>query len=493
MGCSGSTQIGLPHKRVSSQLNDLQKKNIKEGGIEYSQFIMCNRGKITDYYEIEKNKLGEGSYGSVSKARNKETCAARAIKSIPKSKMKNFEQFKREISIMKLMDHPNIIKLYETFEDHRCLYLVMELCTGGELFDRIIEAGHFTEVQAAIVMQHIFRAINYMHEVHVCHRDLKPENFLLISQGPIDSKNVLKIIDFGLACRSEPGRHLTESVGTAYYASPQVLECWYDHKCDLWSCGVIMYILLSGRPPFAGKRQVDVVRKVAKGSWGFRGDEWKDVSKSAKDLVTLLLQRDPCNRPAAEQALEHRWIKRTAPQMSFAPVQKSFLKNLCSFKSQSKVKKAALKVIVRQLSERSIRELRETFTTFDTDKDGLLTLGELSTGLKRRGFQKSKSELQQIMDSMDDDGDGIVNYTEFLAATLDRRRHLREHVCWNAFNAFDLDGDGTITKDDLEFMLDTECIGEDDLNFEDFMEVMKGGHTPHTTRWKDQDKDVSFF
>merc|ERR1719440_37327 len=127
---------------------------------------------------MEKKKIGEGSYGSVSKGTNKATGAVRAVKTISKTQMKNIERFKQEIAIMKMMDRPNIIKLYESFEDHRNIYLVMEICSGGELFDRIIESGHFTEVQAAILMQQIVRAIYYMHENHVCHRDLKPENFL---------------------------------------------------------------------------------------------------------------------------------------------------------------------------------------------------------------------------------------------------------------------------------------------------------------------------
>merc|ERR1719343_67672 len=157
---------------------------------------MDNTGKIHDFYDMDKKKLGEGSYGSVCKAKNKSTGSIRAIKTISKSQMKNIERFKQEIAIMKMMDHPNIIKLYETFEDHRNIYLVMELSSGGELFDRIIESGHFTEVQAAILMQQIIRAIYYMHDNHFCHRDLKPENFLFMSKAekmPLD-KDLLKII-----------------------------------------------------------------------------------------------------------------------------------------------------------------------------------------------------------------------------------------------------------------------------------------------------------
>merc|ERR1740121_465803 len=139
---------------------------------------------------------------------NKVTGVSRAVKTIPKSAMTNLERFRAEIAIMKLMDHPNIIKLHETFEDHRSIYLVMELCLGGELFDRIIDSGRFTEVQAAMIMQHIFRAIYYMHENHICHMNLKPENFLFTSKDIIE-KTSLKIIDFGLAAEFGPGINLS--------------------------------------------------------------------------------------------------------------------------------------------------------------------------------------------------------------------------------------------------------------------------------------------
>merc|ERR550537_1578954 len=133
-----------------------------------------------------------------------------------------------------MMDHPNIIKLYETFEDHRNIYLIMEICSGGELFDRIIETGHFTEVQAAIVMQQIMRGMFYMHEIKLTHRDLKPENFLFQTKDPIE-KCTLKIIDFGLSCKFTEGGVLTTKAGTPYYVAPQVLAGKYDQSADLWS------------------------------------------------------------------------------------------------------------------------------------------------------------------------------------------------------------------------------------------------------------------
>merc|ERR1712222_259105 len=227
--------------------------------------------------------------------------------------MKNMDRFKQEIAIMKVMDHPNVIKLFETFEDHRNIYLVMELCSGGELFDRIIDAGHFTEVQAAILMQQIMRALFYMHESHVCHRDLKPENFIFNSKDPIE-KCFLKIIDFGLSCSFSPGQVLNTKAGTPYYVAPQVLAGKYDHSSDMWSCGVIMYVLLCGYPPFYGETDADVLSKVRLGNFSFNAADWKNISEDAKNLIRMLLKMNPKDRYTAQQGLNHEWIMKLAPK-----------------------------------------------------------------------------------------------------------------------------------------------------------------------------------
>ncbi|EER07958.1 calcium-dependent protein kinase, putative, partial [Perkinsus marinus ATCC 50983] len=171
----------------------------------------------------------------------------------------------------------------------------MELCTGGELFDRIIEVGHFTEVQAAIIMQQILRAIYYMHENHIMHRDLKPENFLFSTKEPLE-KSCLKIIDFGLSTKFGKDDIMTTKAGTPYYVAPQVLAGKYDESCDLWSCGVIMYILLCGYPPFYGETDADVLTKVRLGNYTFNASDWKGISEDAKDLIRKLLKINPRDR-----------------------------------------------------------------------------------------------------------------------------------------------------------------------------------------------------
>merc|ERR1719156_148692 len=470
---------------------NMPHKEVKAGGIEHAKFIIDNTGKLHEFYDVDKKKMGEGSYGAVSKCTNKSTGVVRAVKSISKAQMKNMDRFKQEIAIMKMMDHPNIIKLYESFEDHRNIYLIMEICSGGELFDRIIETGHFTEVQAAIVMQQILRGIFYMHEIKLTHRDLKPENFLFTTKENIE-KTHLKVIDFGLACKFTDGQVLTTKAGTPYYVAPQVLAGKYDQASDLWSCGVIMYVLLCGYPPFYGETDADVLAKVRLGNFTFNAADWKNVSEDAKNLIRMLLKMNPKDRFTAEQSMNHIWIKNKAPKAQNVQLQSSLVDNLKGFRSTNKLKKAALHVIAGQLDESQIKNLRSVCLQLDGNGDGLLSVKEMRDGLAKAGLKDIPPDLQQIMEQVDSDGSGVIDYTEFLAATLDKKAYIQEDVCWSAFRVFDRNGDGKISMAELEqvlgsgnieeamganaikdLMKEVDTNGDGEIDFQEFMQMMR--------------------
>lgn len=274
---------------------------------------------IKDLYDVEEEKIGQGTFGIVCPARHKETGRLRAVKVIQKARVKDLKQVKREVVNMRGLEHPNIVKLFENFEDATTVQLVLEICAGGELFHAITKVKRFAERETSIIMVQMLRAVQHLHSLHICHRDLKPENFLFLTTSPVD-KNCLKLIDFGLSCQCKPQQVLKEVVGTTSYVAPQVLQRHYNNKCDLWSCGIIMYILLCGHPPFRGKVQQEILMKVRDGSFVFDAKVWRTVTLGAKHLISMLLRKEPEERFTADQALADRWLLATLPkEWSSAP------------------------------------------------------------------------------------------------------------------------------------------------------------------------------
>jgi len=437
--------------------------------VKKTWFIKSKEGKIEDYYSFrpEKDLLGQGTYGNVIKATTKDTTQPRAIKIIPKIKVRNQDRFKTEIEIMRNLDHPHIIKLFETFEDARNVYLVMEICTGGELFDRIIKKGHFTEAEARKLFSQIVKAIYYCHENKICHRDLKPENFLLLDET---DDCPLKVIDFGLSqvfgeVTAKDGQkqqvQMTTRAGTPYYISPEVLTGKYDESCDVWSVGVILYILLCGYPPFYGNNDPQILEAVKKGVYDFNGPEWKNVSENAKDLIRHLLVK-PEKRYKAGEILQHPWMLEKDEGAS-KPLPLNF-GSLKSFRNSEKLKKAALTYIASQMSEIEISGLSKLFEALDKNGDGVLTFEEIKGGLSGLN-EKTAKEVQTVLDSIDTDQSGSINYTEFIAATMERSVYLKEEKLWACFKMFDKDGNGKISADELREVLGTDEAFMHDISY----------------------------
>jgi len=422
-------------------------------------FIASGQGQIDDHYKV-KEAIGTGSYGTVSIAIDKKTGSKKACKTIQHSKVTDKEKLNQEIDIMRRLDHPSIARLFETFQDMRNIYLIMELCSGGELFDKVIDADdcHFTEKTAAIVMRQIIAGIVYMHAHHICHRDLKPENFLMMDDGDV-ADTPLKIIDFGLSADFSQTEWLKTKACTPYYVAPEVLSGKYKEGCDVWSAGVIMYVLLCGAPPFFGDTDAEVLTSVRKGHYEFDLPVWDVVSREAKDLVQRMLVLDPTKRYTAQDALNHKWIQHLAPQSKGAlPFSANAFRNLKKFRQNHKLKKAALTIVAHNIDEAQISDLRKMFMAMDKDSDGTLTITEIKEGMANAKM-KIPSNIDEILKDIDSDGSGEIDYSEFLAATMEQKAYVKEEVCWAAFRVFDIDGNGKITKDELAAVLSGEADG----------------------------------
>ena len=459
------------------------EKNITFGK---QTFVGRMNGDLEDKYDILE-EIGIGGYSRVLKIQNIETGKLYACKELQKNELADIDSFNREIDILIKLDHPNIIKLYEVYENEDFIYIVMELCNGGELFDRIIkrtEMGNpFTEKEAATIFKQLMSAVSYCHSNKIVHRDLKPENLLLLNN---DDDTHIKIIDFGTSLIfKKKNTSMFDRVGTAYYISPEVIDGYYDEKCDVWSCGIILYILLCGYPPFNGRDDEEIFLNIRRLNYSFPSPEWNNISNDAKDLLKSIIC-DQFMRLNDEQVLNHIWLKNLAPNAKEGEKIQININSFKNYSSSNKLKKAVLTFIASRLSEEEVKKLKENFQKFDTNGDGMLSLEEVKKAISHnKGI--SLSNVEQIFKSIDTDNSGNIDYTEFIAASLDKNIYLQENKLYEAFKLFDVDGSGKISKDEIAYILGTEKKSKEieklfkkydtnndgEIDFKEFVNMMK--------------------
>ena len=476
---------------------------------------------LFDEYEI-KEKLGEGGYGCVYKVQHKNTQLLRAVKAI-KRKHVDSTAFSNEIGVLKTVDHPNIIKLFDCYYDSNYYYMVEEYCSGGDLYDYIRKQRYFSEKKAAHILHQLLSAVNHLHAKNIVHRDLKPENIVFIktrhevpkekgsvngsllsvtcpnyktnssqhnTQHEKDEEIFIKLIDFGTSV-SMRGGHLTQELGTIYYIAPEVFRNNYNERADIWSIGIILYTMLCGHPPFCGNKEEAIKQKILHSKLQFLPKDFNKVSGEAINFVKQLLTYDPNKRPSAETALKNPWLlNMVQPSADDRVLAANVLANLSRFTSAVTLQKATLSFIANQMTmNEDVRKLKREFDKIDVNKDGVISREELIRCLEMIcPHEEAVKRTKEIFEEIDFNNDGSINFSEFLTVNMKKEKITNEDMLIKAFKMFDLDGNGYITIEELKETIPIEIqntsqwleiVGEVDqdgdcqISFEEFKLMME--------------------
>eukprot|EP00928_Gymnodinium_smaydae_P011173 TRINITY_DN14153_c0_g2_i1.p1 TRINITY_DN14153_c0_g2~~TRINITY_DN14153_c0_g2_i1.p1 ORF type:complete len:559 (+),score=105.00 TRINITY_DN14153_c0_g2_i1:215-1891(+) len=475
-----------------------------------------NSQRLRDDYEVfPKKVLGSGLSGNVVLAKGRHDgrrCALKRIQTL-RVPVKALRQLVAEVEIYLSLDHPNIARLRDVYETDTEIALVTECCEGGELYARLAKSGTYVESDAAQATRQMLRAVGYLHAHNIVHRDLKLENFLYASD---EEDSPLKLIDFGFAKVWDPSTLMQASCGSIAYVSPDVLRGQgYTSKCDLWSIGVIVFMLLAGYPPFHGSEK-EMRANILQGKVDYsHTSRWKNVSRDAIDFVRRLLTTDPAERFDVYEALQHTWLSLTQTD-GVVQLPKEALRSLRRYAQTSHLRRALLQLLAQELAPDEAQELSNCFLSIDKTNEGTIRLSELKDAIRGSGARhaeaspasaspmsaispktpaaklcRAKSEvLDRLFEVLDANGDEQIYYSDFLAATMDARTHLREETLRAAFHRFDVDRTGRISSEAFRRVLgdtfegiNVELLASeafacgkgniDFVEFEDFLRVVE--------------------
>jgi len=519
--------------------------NLSEFKFNASDCILKHRCNPKEFYEFDpiEDKIGEGAFGVVYKVKSKKFKFIRAMKKIAKAKLINpndSESFVNEIKILQKLEHPNIIKIYELFEDEESFFIVTEYIGEGNLLNKIEAMEDRNEVIIGIIMNQLISSVAYLHKNNIVHGDLKPENIMISSSNvktrysfntsaKIDmealdkmcSKNLssvettrdshlnllkmkkvyfknlsnfqIKIIDFGCS-KVLTRRHYKyeDVIGTCHYMSPEVAQNKYNEKCDLWSCGVIMYVLLTGLFPFAGDTDKEIEENILNFNFSLEIPEFQGVSRQAKDLIKRLMTYQPNERISAIEALNHVFFTENFDQNNIFNEEidcNSALQNMKNFKTGFLFTQMMNGFISYNfISENEIANLRKVFKLIDTDGDGVLSKKELIKGYKDAKITLSEEDFDEFLKKIDNNFNGSIEFEEFIRACSDKKKLLCEENLRIAFDILDEDKSGEVSKEEIrrtffenskisdkvldEFLKQINKQENGNITFEDFKSIM---------------------
>ena len=417
MGCSHSEVEEKPIGKVK------RKVSIYSGG------------DVKQNYELIY-VLGTGAFGKVRLYRDRTNNELLyAIKTLKKEGIPQYQfgLIKSEVAILSELDHPNIVRYFGTFEDNYYIHIIMEYLKGHDLY-KILSLKDYTgfdEKDMSLIIFQLLKALVFIHSKNIVHRDIKPENILFSNK---DDYTSLKLIDFGLATNKLKEK---KSVGTPYYMSPEIIQGVSDPKTDVWSVGVIMHQMLTGKYPFYSNQGKDnLLDIIEKKKFDSSLLDSSDCSDEAKDMVKKILIKDCTKRLSSKQCLEHPWIKKYATQKDSHLLNAQTIKTLKQFSTKSALQKEIYFFIAKVSKEKEILELKQLFNQLDTKNAGSLTISEIEKAFSKIGIQIPDEDLKMIWDGLDFHKDGEVNYTEFLAAMVSSYKFEKEEKLWTVFNYF---------------------------------------------------------
>ena len=455
-----------------------------------------NSNPFDDYVVIKD--IGSGTYSKVQLVQHKINLSIRAMKVIKKKKKKGTNQTNehdvyKEVNLLIKMDHPNIVKIFEFYNGEKEYYLIMEYCEGGELFDKIVKSN-LTEIQCAYIMYQILSAVNYCHKMKIIHRDLKPENILIKKDE--DGFYRVKVCDFGTSKAFKIGDTEKQLVGSAYYIAPEVIQKKYNLKCDLWSCGVIMFVLLTKKPPFGGRNDAIIMQNIQIGK--YKEQLLDEYSPYAKELVALLLEKNIKKRINAEQALNHPWFDVFKCKDILTDIQdkdtiKRFIENLKNYKRGSIIQETALAFLVHNYPDLDeVVNACKLFGQIDKNGKGKITLNDFIEGLNKILKKNMEEDAKKIFENLDEYSSGYLEYEMFIRAAINKKIFLTEDTLKFTFNFFDKENTKKITSEsilkifeesikkdenvkiELENMIKEASPNENlEMDFDNFTEFMK--------------------